>query len=101
MVHVFGFVEFYVAPFLFALGLVLLFYGVINYFIIGPGYEEERRETGRQSLLWAAFLFLFGLFLFIAASWLFDVAQEIDERVEVEGERSVNILPVPNVPGLE
>lgn len=101
MVHVFGFVEFYLAPFIFAVGLVLFLYGVINYFIIGPGYDEERREMGRQLLLWTLFLFLLGLILYLVASWLFDLSQKIDERVDVESERSVNILSVPNAPGVQ
>ena len=98
MSHVFGFVEFYLTPFLFAVGLLLFVYGIINYFIIGPGYEEERREIGRQSLLWATFLFALGLVLYGVASWLFDVTQTFDDRVDVEVREEQGVLPIPDVP---
>lgn len=97
MVHIFGFIEFYVAPFIFAIGLVLLLYGVINYFVIGPT-EEDRREVGRQALLWAAFFFLIGFIVFAIFSWLFDLSQKIDESARVETERGVDTLSIPNVP---
>lgn len=100
MIHIFGFVEYYIAPFFFAVGLVMLLYGIINYYIIGPGFEEERREIGRQSLLWATFLFLIGLGLFLIAHWLFILSEKVNERVEVDTERRVDILPVPDVPGV-
>lgn len=98
MVHIFGFIEFYLAPFLFAVGLVLFVYGVINYYIIGPGYEEDRREIGRQNLLWATFFFLLGLLVFSFGSWLFDLTSNFDERVDVDAREEQGVLPIPNVP---
>lgn len=98
MVHVFGFIEFYLAPFIFAVGLVLFVYGIINYYIVGPGYEEDRREQGRQNLLWATLLFLVGLIVFALASWLFDLSKELDERLDADVEREEGLLRVPNVP---
>lgn len=98
MIHVFGFVEFYLAPFIFALGLILFVYGIINYYIIGPGFEEGRREQGRQNLLWATLLFFIGLVVFLLASWLFDFFENLDERVDTDIEREEGLLKVPNVP---
>ena len=98
MVHVFGFVEYYLVPFVLAIGLVLFLYGVINYYIIGPG-DEERREIGRQSLLWAALLFFIGLCIFAITRWIFTLSTIIDERIDVEVTEDVDTLEVPNVPG--
>ena len=98
MQSVFGFVEFYVVPLLFALGLVLFFRGFINYFLIGPGFEEERREIGRQSLLWAALLFLVGLIIFGIANWFVSLSGKIEERVDAEVESKPDVLLVPNTP---
>lgn len=98
MIHVFGFVEYYVAPFIIAVGLIFLVYGIINYFIIGPGFEEERREMGRQNLLWATFLFFIGLVVFSVASWLFDFSSTFENDADVRIGTDTDILPVPDVP---
>ena len=98
MHHVLGFVEFYVSPFIFAIGLVFLVSGVVNYFIIGPGFEEGRKEKGRGALLWAALLFLLGLIIFGISHWLFGFVSELQESGGVDVEDRTGVLRVPNAP---
>jgi len=101
MSYVFAFVEFYAAPLFFALGLIWFVYGVINYYIIGPGFEEERRQVGRESLVWATVLFLIGLILFLVAGWLLDFTDRLDEELDADVQTDVDILYVPDVPGVQ
>ena len=93
----FAFVELYVAPAIIAVGLVFFFYGVVNYFIMGPG-DEGRREVGRQSLLWASLFFLCGLLIFGIFSWLSSFTDRLKGDVDAEVREESDILEVPNVP---
>lgn len=103
MVHVFAFVELYVAPFLIALGFVQLFKGIINYFIIGPGFEEDRKEIGRHALLWAFVFFLAGLLIFGITHWFVGLSERWHnrDRVDVEIGEKKDLLKIPNVPQSE
>lgn len=58
------FLQQYVVPFIMAIGLIHLVYGIIKYFIIGPS-EEPTREEGRQYLTKASVFFLAGLALYL------------------------------------
>jgi uncharacterized membrane protein YdjX (TVP38/TMEM64 family) len=102
MQQIFAFVEFYVSPLLFAIGFIFLFNGIINYYVIGPNFEEERREKGRQCLLWATFLFVLGLLVFSIAHWLLSLSTQIQDRpdIDVDVGSQFDTLKVPNVPGL-
>jgi hypothetical protein len=104
MNQVFSFVEFYVSPLFFAIGLILLFNGIINYFIIGPNFEEGRREMGRQCFLWATLLFLIGFVIFSLAHWFLAFSTEMNDRldasIDVDIINEEDTLQVPNVPGL-
>lgn len=101
MYHVLGFVEFYISPFIFAIGFIFLFSGIVNYFIIGPGFEEDRKEKGRNALLWATLLFSVGLAVFGLSSWLFGFVSQIEEEGGFNTGRPTGVLPVPNVPGVQ
>lgn len=98
MHHIIGFVEFYLAPFLIALGLVMFFKGVVNYFLIGPSYEEGRREIGRHALAWSFILLLSGLLVFSLFKWLGDFTGRFTDEVDIERRDGVDVLPVPNAP---
>lgn len=100
MLHVFAFVQFYLAPFIIALGFIQLFKGIINYFFIGPSFEEDRREVGRHALLWAFIFFLVGLLVFSFAHWLLSVSERWQNRpdTQVEVQEKKDLLKVPNVP---
>lgn len=98
MQQVLGFVELYLSPFLVALGLIFLFKGVVNYFVIGPSFEEGRREIGRKSLLWASFYFLLGLIVYGFFTWIYNLTTIIDTEAEVEVTEEQDLLRVPNVP---
>lgn len=99
MHHISGFVEFYISPFIFGIGLIFLFSGIVNYYIIGVNFEEDRREKGRQSLLWASLLFLIGLLIFSISHWLYSLSLQVQQEVDTEVEERGELLPVPNVPG--
>lgn len=91
-----SFVHDYLVPFIFAVGLIFFIYGIIQYFIIGPG-EEPTREEGRQhfikAFVWmlaAASLYLVVALILSALAW---VAQ-----FGLSGERTPAVQDVPNVP---
>lgn len=100
MQSVLGFVEFYLAPIIIALGLVYFFWGIVNYFLIGPSYEEDRREIGRGALLWALFYIFVGLMIFLVVRWVTGVSERVTDEVRVETGQQEDVLPVPNVPGV-
>lgn len=100
MAQIFAFVELYVAPFIIALGFIQLFKGVINYFLIGPSFEEDRKEVGRHALLWAFVFFLSGVLIYGLAHWLLGLSERWQnrEQVDIELREERDLLKVPNVP---
>lgn len=101
MASIFAFVEFYVSPFFIAIALAFLLSGMINYYLMGNlGLEEDRREIGRQALLWSALFFLVALGLFAVSSWLVSLSERIDDEVGggADVEQGGDILRIPNVP---
>lgn len=95
-----AFTEVYISPFFLAIGLAFFLNGLINYFIIGNiGLEEDRKEQGRQSLLWAASFFIVALLLFALTSWVASLGDKIRDRAKVEVDSGEDSLSVPNVPG--
>ena len=98
---VLGFVEFYLSPIIIAVGFVYFFWGIVNYFLVGPSYEEDRRETGRIALLWAMFYIFIGLMLFSVVSWITSISDRITDEVQIETREQEDILSVPNVPGIK
>jgi hypothetical protein len=93
--------EFYISPFFVAIGLAFMLDGLINYFIIGNiGLEEDRREQGRQSLLWAASFFILALCLILLSRWTDALIGRIQDRAEIEVDRQDETLNIPNVPNL-
>jgi hypothetical protein len=74
----------FVVPFIFAIGLIFLIYGIITYFIIGPG-EEPTREAGRVYFIKAFVWFLVGLLLFVLVSgllWMVDRVTQVANSVQ-------------------
>ena len=91
--------EFYLSPFFVAIGLAFLLDGLINYSIIGNlGLEEDRREQGRQSLLWATSFFLLALSLVMLSRWTDSVIGLIQDKAKVEVNSHDETLSIPNVP---
>ncbi len=102
MLAVLSFVELYVSPFFVAVALAFLLNGLVNYFIIGNlGFEEDRREMGRQSLLWAALFLLVALVLFGLTNWIVSLGERIDAEGDVEYQTGGDILRVPNTPTIQ
>src|SRR5690606_20213189 len=98
----------YLVPFLFAVGVFYLIYGIIEYFIIGAGGDEERSEHGRELFLKSIAWFVLALLVFALVAligWIsslsfspggvdgpgFNAGADIDQRQ--------GVLEVPNVPG--
>lgn len=97
----------YIIPFAFAVGLFYFLYGIIEYFIIGKGGDEERSQHGRELFLKSISWFILSLLLFAFVSfvgWLGSVVLTTLEGSTVDGGGGVNVdreevfLPVPNVP---
>ena len=88
----------YLIPFIFAIGLIMMLYASINYFIIGPG-EEPKREEGRIGLLWSFLFFLIGIGIYALIAlfmWLGQTVTNIGSGVET-GE-TIRLQQVPDVP---
>jgi hypothetical protein len=106
--------QLYVVPFIFAIALIYLIYGIIQYFLIGPG-EEPVREAGRQSFIKAFVWCLAGVLLYSLFAGLVglreifnnvsgeDVRDQVEEGFERDdrprsGFGNDRVQPVPNVP---
>lgn len=97
------FIQQYVVPVLFALGIVSFFYGAIHSFVL------DVSEIGNPELVRSMAIFIIGLIVYGAVAGLImmttgftsssgsDGSSNDRRGVDVERERSV--LPVPNVPG--
>lgn len=101
------FLQKYLVPFLFAIGICYFLYGVIEYFIIGKGGDEERSQHGRELFLKAIGWFAVGLiaYAFVALiGWLSTLS--LDTSLDTPNmpaagatiEERDAVLPVPNVP---
>ena len=103
---VYLFLDKYLVPFLFAIGLFYFIYGAIEYFIIGKGGDEGRAEHGREQFLKSiAWLVLAILVYTITAlfGWISTFSFNSLEgpgvpRGGVEVDREDAVLTVPNVP---
>lgn len=88
----------YLIPFVLAIGVIYLIFGIVNYFIIGPG-EEPKREEGRHQLLWTFLFFLAGLLLFALVSGMASLVNWASSTVEeVNVSEETRVQRVPNVP---
>ena len=99
------FFEKYAVPFLFVIGLLYFLYGVIEYFIIGKGGDEERSQHGRELFLQSIAWFTLSLILLAFVSlltWISNLSFSTPRDSNVDGgadfDREERILPVPNVP---
>ncbi|HMA78928.1 MAG TPA: hypothetical protein VKP88_07430 [Candidatus Paceibacterota bacterium] len=106
--------QLYVVPFIFAIALIYLIFGVIQYFILGPG-EEPVREAGRESFIKSFVWCLGGTLLYLLVAGLVglqstfrdistdDVREQVESSV-IDGQRPGSgrsregVQPVPNVP---
>ena len=94
------FLQQYVIPILFALGVIFFLYGFINSFMVG------RPDIGQPHMIRSVFLFgialiLYGMLAFIGMVFTYDGPSDLDREntefgAEVREGRSV--LPTPNVP---
>ncbi len=101
------FLQKYLVPFLFAIGLFYFVYGIIEYFIIGQGGDEGRAQKGRELFLKSIGWFVVALLVCLAVvllGWLSTLTW--DRTVTVPGApqgganvgRDDAVLPVPDVP---
>lgn len=96
----------YLVPFVFAVGLIYFLYGVIEYFIIGLGGDEERAEHGRdlflKSIAWLVLALILQT-LVLLLGWvstftLGSLRGSTDGGTDVTPAARESILEVPNVP---
>lgn len=108
---IYFFLENYLSPLLFVIGLMYFIYGVIEYFIVGLGGDEGRAQNGREALLksisWFVLaLIVYGVIAFLG--WLGSLSAQVGEpeigQPRSSGDAGVNfnrsdaLLGVPNVP---
>jgi|SRR5690606_18618831 len=101
------FLDKYLVPFLFAIGLFYFVYGIIEYFIIGAGGDEERSEHGRELFLKSIAWFVLALLFYALVSmlgWLSNLSfspgavNGPSGGAGVDLDRDKDVLQVPNVP---
>jgi hypothetical protein len=94
--YLIAFLQQYVVPLIFAIGLIFLIYGIIEYFILGPS-EEPTRDAGRLHFIKAFVWFLGGLVVYFFVSLLiFGFTWLAQFSVETGSEE--DLLNVPNAP---
>lgn len=103
------FLQKYLVPLIFVMGLMHFIYGCIEYYIAGrSGGDEERAQKGRLYLLRALSWFFVGLLVFLVISffgWLTSgglrdalLQSGSDGDFGVDLNEQQNTLGVPNVP---
>jgi hypothetical protein len=104
---VYLFLQKYLVPFLFAIGLFYFVYGCIEYFIIGKGGDEGRMEHGRELFLKSIAWFVLALIIYSLVAvlgWVSTLSFNMGsfDAPGVGGGARVNsdesILEVPNAP---
>ncbi|MEX2340986.1 MAG: hypothetical protein WD605_01560 [Candidatus Paceibacterota bacterium] len=105
MLMIYIFLQNYLVPFLFSIGLFYFVYAIVEYFIIGKGGDEERMQHGRELFLksigWFLIAMIAHVFVLIlgwisASSFFSPPTPTSDSDVEIR--RDTRYLPVPNVP---
>lgn len=104
------FLQKWLVPFLFAIGLIFFVYGFIVYYIIGhKSGDEDRMEHGRHNLLKAFVLLSVALFIYLAVfliGWIGTALTSSTGSIDGDGsangspriEQDRDILKVPDVP---
>lgn len=101
------FLDKYLVPFLFVVGLFFFVYAVIEYVIVGGGGDEGRAEHGRELFLKSIGWFFLGILahlLVLLLSFLSTISfQSFEAPIytpsgDVNIERSDAVLEVPDVP---
>ena len=88
------FIEQFIIPLILAVGLVMFIYGIFNYYFMGPS-DEERREIGRQALLWANFLVIVALIIYLVFAgvrWLGGFVGDVN--IDVSEETKIQRIPI-------
>lgn len=86
----------YIVPFIFAIGLIFFIYGIIRYFILGPG-EEPTRDAGRIDFLKAFVWFTIGITLYGLVTLMVMFFTWV-AAIDVETTSEQQLLSVPDVP---
>lgn len=95
----------YLVPLVFVIGLIYFLYGVIEYFIIGIGGDEERAEHGRDLFLKSIAWLVLSLILqtvVLLLGWLSTFSLSLPGNTDGGGgvtpRMNESILEVPDVP---
>ena len=75
-------------PLIFALALLVFFYGIFKYFILGGGDDEERKK-GRQLMLW-------GIIGFVVMASIYGIIALVSTGLGISGVSNINVPTVPH-----
>ncbi len=75
-------------PLVFALALLMFFYGIFKYFILGGGNEDDRKE-GRQLMLYA-------IIGFVVMASIYGIVAIISSGLGINNETQFKLPVVPN-----
>lgn len=75
-------------PLVFALALLVFFYGIFKYFILGGG-DQAAREQGRQLMLWA-------IIGFVVMASIYGIVAIISSGLGINNQTQINVPVVPN-----
>jgi hypothetical protein len=105
MLMLYIFLQKYLVPFLFSIGLFYFIYGIVEYFIIGKGGDEGRMQNGRGLFLKAIAWFVIAMIVHVfvlAIGWISTIGTFSPSTprgdADVEIRENPNVLEVPNVP---
>ena len=83
-----GFINNTLIPLVFALALLMFFYGIFKYFILGGGDESSRAE-GRQLMLWA-------IIGFVVMASIYGIVALISGGLGIDKTNKINVPVVPS-----
>lgn len=74
-------------PLVFALAILVFFWGIFYYFILGGG-DDGKREQGRQLMLWA-------IIGFVVMASIYGIVAIISQGLGIAGVNNINVPTVP------
>jgi hypothetical protein len=75
-------------PLVFALALLVFFYGIFKYFILGGG-DESNRKDGRQLMLYA-------IIGFVVMASIYGIVALVSGGLGINNQNQINVPVVPN-----
>ena len=86
---VFNLIDGTLIPLMFALAILVFFYGIFKYFILGGGDEGSRGE-GRQLMLW-------GIIGFVVMVSLYGIIALVQQSLDINANETVDLPTSPSL----